>query len=40
MAVMVSGNHGAVLIDMKGTALIDVDGIAGRQPALGMNVVI
>ncbi|KAI2501991.1 hypothetical protein MHU86_12474 [Fragilaria crotonensis] len=35
MAVTVSGDHGAVFIDMVGA--IDVDGVAG-QPALGTNV--
>jgi hypothetical protein len=35
MAVTVSGDHGAVFIDMLGT--IDVDGVAG-QPAPGTNV--
>jgi hypothetical protein len=35
MAVTVSGDHGAVLIDMLGT--IDVNGVAG-QPAPGTNV--
>ncbi len=34
MVVTVSGDHGAVFIDMLGT--IDVDGVAG-QPAPGMN---
>ncbi|KAI2497568.1 hypothetical protein MHU86_16922 [Fragilaria crotonensis] len=37
MAVTVSGDHGAVFIDMVGA--IDVDGVAG-QPALGTNVTL